>query len=66
MQTSVRIKLEFQLLETEKDVRNFYDGRNSDGGHGPSNAMNRVALRQHSLFDIFFFIFPVSVFEKVR
>jgi len=28
--------------------------------------MKRAVLREHSLLDIFFFIFPVSVFEKVR
>jgi len=28
--------------------------------------MKRAALREHSLLDIFFFIFPVSVFEKIR
>jgi len=28
--------------------------------------MKRVALREHSLLDIFFFIFPESVFEQIR
>ena len=29
------------------------------------NATKRVALREHSLLDIFFFIFPESVFEQI-
>jgi len=44
--------------------RNTYDGHNSGGRHGPSNAMKRAALREHSLLDIFFFIFSVSVLKK--
>ena len=50
----------------EPHRRNSYNGHNLGGRHGPSNAIKRAALREHSLLDIFFFIFPESVFEQIR
>jgi len=48
----------------EPSGRNTYDGHNSGERHEPSNAMKRAALREHSLLDKFFFIFPVSVLKR--
>ena len=51
----MRLVLEIKLRKHHTHRRNFYDGHNSGGRHGPSNAIKRAVLREYSIIDKVFF-----------